>query len=306
MKLKFCILFLLIAISAFSVDVTLDENNDKKIDRWLKIEVYKDWKLLDVNGNDKPDESCFYVSEKNIVYLIFSDIQDYDADGKPDIFMTVTVKGKSFFKEIKIDSNNDGKIDLIRYEEKDKVYLQKSDENFNGKFDKIEEYNSNGVKIKESMDKITPEESTIDYFEKEILAKVTPQNKNLLLAFYEKNENERKYIMKKTLKPDDYRKIDEILFTLGYNNEKMDDIYYFDENGTILKEEHDTNNDTKPDMWVKYTYNAEGGLKDVVIEKDDNFDGKVDEWHYSNNKRQIIKVEKDTDFDGKIDSVKNY
>ena len=55
MKLKFCILFLLIAISAFSVDVTLDENNDKKIDRWLKIEVYKDWKLLDVNGNDKPE-----------------------------------------------------------------------------------------------------------------------------------------------------------------------------------------------------------------------------------------------------------
>jgi len=289
----------------FAIEFKLDENGDKKIDRILQADLYKEWKLLDLNGNDKADESCFYVKD-NIIYLIKSEIVDYNYDGKNDIWITVTVKGKSFFKEIKIDSDNDGRIDLIRYEENDFVYLQKMDENLDGKFDKIQEFNLSGIVIKEGVDRIIPDESNIDFFEKEILESLIPQSRNILLMYYDKDNKSKKYILKNDLRVDQKKKLQEIFQSLGYNDEKMDIYYYFDNNGNVEKEEHDTNNDGKPDMWVKYQYNVDLTLKEVVIEKDNNFDGKPDEWHHTDKNRRIKKVEKDTDFDGKVDSVKNY
>lgn len=302
----FCIfLFSLLTVSLFCVEFKLDENNYGKVDRIIQADIYKEWKQLDLNGNDKPDESCFYVKD-NIVYLIKSETIDYNSDGRFDIWITITVKGKSFFKEIKIDSNNDGKIDLIRYEENDYVYLQKSDENLDGKFDKIEEFNLSGNVIKVGLDKIIPDDFNVDFFEKDILANLIPQYKNILLTYFTKDKETKKYIVRQDLTPAQNKKLEEIFQSLGYNDEKMDIFYYYDNNGNIEKEEHDTNNDGKPDMWVKYKYNADGSLREVVIEKDNNFDGKPDEWHYTDKNRRVKKVEKDTNFDGKVDSVKNY
>jgi hypothetical protein len=91
------------------------------------------------------------------------------------------------------------------------------------------------------------------------------------------------------------------------NDGKTDDRYYYDpENGLLLREELDTNYDGKPDLWVIFEYNTDTSMKQCTIQKDNNFDGKIDEWHYSNNKRKIIKIEKDQNFDGKIDFTKNF
>ena len=86
---------------------------------------------------------------------------------------------------------------------------------------------------------------------------------------------------------------------------KMDDVYYY-ENDMLVKEELDTNYTGKPDMWVTFTYNPDNTFKECLIEKDNNGDGKPDEWHYTDSKRRVIKVEKSTKCDGKIDYVKNY
>ena len=305
MKYFIVLICMFLCFSICSIEFKLDTDEDKKIDRIIQVEVYKDWKLLDRNGNDKPDESCLYMKD-SIVYLIKSEVVDYNNDGKNDIWITITPKGKSFFKEIKIDSNNDGKIDLIRYEENDFVYLQKMDENLDGKFDKIEEYNVGGIVTKEGVDKIVPDESNFDFFEKEILEKLIPPYRTALLTYYKKDSSVKKYIVRDNLKPDEKKKLTEIFFTLGYGDEKMDVYYYFTNSGAVEKEEHDTNNDGKPDMWVKYAFNVDASLKEVIIEKDNNFDGKADEWHFTDKNRRIKKVEKDTNFDGKTDSVKNY
>ncbi len=305
MKLFFVFIFIFFSFCVYSTEFKVDSDGDKTIDRVMSVEVYKQWKNLDRNANDKPDESCFYVKD-GIVYLIKSEIVDYNNDGKNDIWITFTIKGKSFFKEIKIDSDNDGEIDLVRYEENDYVYLQKIDENLDGKYDKVEEYNLGGIVVKEGIDRLIPEEATIDFFEKDILNKLIPQHKSALLSYYKKDNKAKKFFLRDDLKSDDKKKLDEIFKSLGYGDEKSDVFYYFSNNGSIEREEHDNNNDGKPDMILKYAYNADGTLKEVIIEKDNNYDGKPDEWHYTDKNRRIKKVEKDTNFDGKVDNVKNY
>jgi hypothetical protein len=89
------------------------------------------------------------------------------------------------------------------------------------------------------------------------------------------------------------------------NDGKMDDFYFY-ENNLLVREELSTKFDGKIDMWVLFNYNPDNTLKDCVIQKDNNGDGKPDEWHYTDSKRRVIKVEKSTKFDGKIDYIKKY
>jgi hypothetical protein len=83
---------------------------------------------------------------------------------------------------------------------------------------------------------------------------------------------------------------------------KTDDKYFYDTvNGLLLREEIDSHNSGKADLWVIFEYNDDQSLKRCIIEKDNNKDGNADEWQYSDNKRRIVRVEKDTNFDGKVD-----
>jgi len=59
-------------------------------------------------------------------------------------------------------------------------------------------------------------------------------------------------------------------------------------------------------MWTHFYYNEKNEITESdkpIIIKDNNFDGKPDEWHFANKKRQIVRIEKDTDNDGKVDKV---
>ena len=62
------------------------------------------------------------------------------------------------------------------------------------------------------------------------------------------------------------------------NDGKYDDFYTFS-NNLLLKEEIDSNFDSKPDLWVIFKYKQNNSLEECIIEKDNNFDGKPDEWH---------------------------
>jgi hypothetical protein len=302
-----CLILIIIAAgNIFSVDFTVSTNNNGKIDRWINCELSKDWRKLDMNANGKPDESCFYVSDKNIVYLITDEKMDSFGTGNPNIFIKITVKGSNFFKEMKVDSNGDGKIDLSRYEQNDKVYLEKYDENFDGKIDRIVEFDKDGIMSKESLDKITPDEVEVDFFEKNILANLNGTNKNIVSSSYNKDSSKKVYAIKSGLKVDEKKKLDAALLTLGYNDEKMDKFYSYMPTGEVLLEEYDTNNDGKIDMWLRYAYKNDRSLKEIVIEKDNNYDGKVDDWQFTDSTRSVIRVEKDTNFDGKVDSVKKF
>lgn len=86
---------------------------------------------------------------------------------------------------------------------------------------------------------------------------------------------------------------------------KFDDTYYY-ENGNLVLEELDTNFNGKADQWVVFEYNADGSIKQCIIKKDNNHDGNPDEWHYTDDKRRVIKIEKDTNFDGKPDDIKEF
>jgi len=118
MRINIIRFFLLIFLNfnLLGWDFKIDTDNDGKIDRWVKADVMKNWDLLDVNKNRTADEKCFYISNKNIVYIIHREEMDSNSDGKPDIFIDVKVVDKDFFREISFDSNYDGKIDTIYYE----------------------------------------------------------------------------------------------------------------------------------------------------------------------------------------------
>ena len=43
-----------------------------------------------------------------------------------------------------------------------------------------------------------------------------------------------------------------------------------------------------------------------VSKVDSNFDGKMDQWHHSNEEGKLYKIEYDSDFDGTIDQVEHF
>ncbi|MCG8571049.1 MAG: hypothetical protein MJB14_12990 [Spirochaetes bacterium] len=230
------------SLSLFSGEIKLDQNKDGKTDRWITVNRAKQWLLYDINKNSKPDESIFYVNEKEWIYLIANEKLDFSGDGKPDVWIKNKFSGKTFVKTISIDSNYDGQIDLIRMEKNEKVYEQKSDTDFDRLFDTFEFFNHNGEKTKEGID--------------------TNKDQN----------------------PDDF--------------------YYF-EGKHLVKQELDTNYDKKPDLWILFQYFSDGKFEKSIIFKDNNTDGKADEWHYTNQKRQVIRIERDTNFDGKVDKIED-
>ena len=236
------IINLLIIFNLFALDVKLDTDNDNKIDRWINASLYKKWQLLDKNKNDIADESCFYISDKRIVYFINEEKFDYSKNGKPNIWINNKIKNNNFYTTIKADENSDGKIDLVVKKLNDIIYLQKSDTDFDGVLE-MEEHFNNGRKIKETID--------------------------------------------------------------TNSDGIMDDFYYF--NGDLIeKEELDTNYDKKPDIWVIFQYRPDHSLYECLIKKDNNYDGKADEWHFTDEKRRVIRIERDKNFDGKVDDIKKF
>ena len=304
MRYMIIMAMLIVGMNVFSTDFTV-KNKDGKIEQWINCDISKDWKIYDINGNGKADESCFYTSDKNIVYLISEQSYDSSGKGKPNIWIKYSYKGKNFSKEIKIDSNEDGSVDMIRYENNDRVYRQKRDENLDGKIDKIEDFDNAGNITKESVDRITPVEVENDFMKNDILNFMNTGDINKFLKFYDYDKKNGKYVLKSGLSSSDNRTLMKLLLPLGYNDEKPDSFYHYS-SGKMEKEEHDTNNDGKIDMQITYIFDAESKLIKGLLEKDNNYDGKFDEWHHINNRRQVTKIEKDSNFDGKVDDVKNF
>ena len=304
-KLLFLFSSFLLLFPIFGKDeeIALSTRKDGIINRWITAEICKDWRKYDFNGNGISDESFLYKSDKEIIYLIKSEKIDFKGVGKPNLFAKVRTDGRNVFRDIEIDTNLDGNIDVYIYEKNNVNYKIESDQNHDGKIDKIEEFSSRGTKTKMSTGKLIPIESTVANFNEQILNKLTKNEQDIVLSFYRKDEN--KYLIN-DLSRSNMTTLEKILEKLGYNDGKFHSFYYYSENGILRKEEHDTNNDGKIDLWVDYSYEPEGILKNIVIKKDNNYDGKPDEWHYSNSRRQIIKVEKSTNFDGIIDYVKDY
>jgi hypothetical protein len=228
---------LLMVTPIIAADIALDTNENGKEDRWMNIEKFRDWRKLDVNSNDIADESCFYVSPKNQVYIINTETLDYSGDGKADIFISNTVKGKVFYREIQIDSNSDGKADLIRYEENDKVYLQKSDVDFDGVYELKEEYEG-GQRVREFVDSNNDGryDDTYHY-----------QTDRLILEELDT----------------DYDKKTDMWVSFEYEEDNSI-------KETVIKK--DNNRDGSPDEW-HYTNKRRQVIR---IEKDTDFDGKVD------------------------------
>ncbi len=110
-------------------------------------------------------------------------------------------------------------------------------------------------------------------------------------------------------------------------NGRMNEFYYYvfinpetrlpgnkwlndDAQGKIpVRYELDTNHDGQLDMWVVFNYNTTWeivqGTSPTII-KDNNFDGKPDEWHYTDARRQVIRIERDQNFDGVVDKVDRF
>ena len=229
----------LIIFSIFSLDFYLDTDGDNKTDRWINGILYKKWQILDKNKNDIADESCFYTSDKNIVYFILDEKFDYTNDGKPNIWITNTIKNNNFHTEIKADENNDGKIDLIVYKVNDIMYLQKSDTDYNGSFE-MEEYFNNGKKVKEAIDN-NNDGIMDDFYYFDSVSKLI-----------EKEELDSNYDGKPDIwvifnyKPD--HSIDECLIEKDNNYDgKPDEWHYTDERRRVIRIERDTNFDGKVD-----------------------------------------------------------
>ncbi len=246
MIMRIMIICLMVSVCSglFGLDLSFDTNNDGVTDRWITVELMKDWAKFDFNKNGKPDESFFY-EESDKVFFISTEKLDSTKNGKPNIFMTNTVKGPDVMTKIESDVDGSGKINLVVFKKNDKKYLQKMDTDHYGVFDVEDAFDENGRMIRESVDS---------------------------------------------------KKV---------KNGTYDDNYYY-ENDLLVKEVLDSNFDGKPDVWVTFKYNPDNSFKECVIERDGNYDGKVDEWHYTDNQRRVIRVEKDTNGDGKPDKIIRY
>jgi hypothetical protein len=234
---KLFVLFILtfLSDSLFTIEITADTSGKGKIDRWLNVEIDKDWKKLDINKNDKPDESCFYIDGTK-VYFIRLEKLDSTGSGKPNIQITNKPEGNHYTTETEADSNIDGKIDLILQEKDGILIFKKSSFKYDEIFD-VEEYYENGKKIKECID--------------------------------------------------------------TNRDGKMDDFYYYSQD-LLLKEEIDSTYTGKPDMWIDFEYKTDGTLKQCVIKRSSKHDSVIDEWHYTDEKRRVIKIVKDPNRDGKL------
>lgn len=71
--------------------------------------------------------------------------------------------------------------------------------------------------------------------------------------------------------------------------------------GSLSVTAFDLNNDKKEDQWIL----SEQG-RTVRIERDLNFDSRIDQWQYPNAAGDIVEEEVDLDLDGKIDVVIFY
>lgn len=230
-----------------SLELAIDTNKDGKPDRWITITLYKEWEKFDFNKNGKADEECFYIDETKKVFLIEKEMFEYSQDGKifkgtPNVWINYEIKDEDFYSTMEADLDFDGKKELVIIKKNNRMILKKSDNNRDGKYDLLEEFDEKGKK------------------------KVSEDTNN---------------------------------------DGKFDGFYYYEEDKLIL-EEIDSNYDGKIDMWVIFEYNTDGSIKQCIIKKDNNHDGKPDEFHYTDDKRRVIKIEKDTDFDGKIDNIKEF
>lgn len=151
-KFIFFILFSFASMNFFAAEFELSTNNDGKIDRWITGELIKDWEKFDINKNDKPDESIFYVNSTNKVFLISEEKFDISHKGKPNVWIKYTVSGNDFYSETTTDEDLDGKIDSIAKKKNDVLVSTIIDTNKYGVFDLLIEYNSKGNEIKESID----------------------------------------------------------------------------------------------------------------------------------------------------------
>jgi hypothetical protein len=124
----------LFAVSAFGQEITDDNNDDGKIDRWIylsggtveRVEIDRDF-------DGKVDYIIFYDEED----LKKEEQLDYNYDGEMDD-LYLYVKGK--LKRREIDTNYDSKIDVWVY--LDGIYIEKyeKDTDFDGEIDFIKNY----------------------------------------------------------------------------------------------------------------------------------------------------------------------
>lgn len=69
----------------------------------------------------------------------------------------------------------------------------------------------------------------------------------------------------------------------------------------FMVEPTDLNQDEEPDQWV-----FKDNVRAQRVERDLNFDGKVDLWQYPDEKGQVVEEEMDLDMDGQVDVVVYY
>lgn len=229
---------------AYSFSINLDTNEDGKPDKWLELDGKAKWKLYDINGNNEPDESVFFVNKKNQIYVITSQRMDFSGNGKPDIWITNTFKGKHFTSLVKIDSNMDGKVDLIQYKENDVLMTEQTDADFDTKYDIFTEYYSDGKKKKEGNDQNQDGVPDDFYY---FLKTGETDRQELDTNFDKKPDYWVQYEYDKT------RKLKKCILIRDSNFDgKPDEWHYTNEYRQVVKIEKDTNFDGKPDSVKKF------------------------------------------------------
>ena len=219
-------------------------------------------------------------------------------------------------KKISIDSNSDGKNDdwIICYTDQSQVH--KYDFNKDGKY--TEEWFCQGFLIKEEKIDFN-HDGTVDtwifniYKDNKVTTSIEMDtNKDNIIDVWQTKVNnflvKRVHDLNFDKIPDEFSYYEAghlIREELDTNNDtKIDDVYHYIAD-TLIKQEIDNDFNGQFDLWIEYTYKG-SALQKACITKDNNGDGKPDEWHHANNKRQVTKIEYDHNFDGRIDKVEKF
>ena len=173
-----------------------------------------------------------------------------------------------------IDTNLDGKFDVIISYKNGKIFSKKKDSNFDNFFELRYFYSKKGKIVKK------------EYFNKKCKIPVKIEENNIL--FIDLNCSgifEKKVVTNGNKKTIFIDKNEDKVFEQKW-------IYY---GKKLVSAAEDKNNDGKFDYLIFYK-----DSKLSKIEIDSNFNGKIDIWEfYKNNK--LVKRSKDLNFDGKID-----
>jgi len=227
------------------------------------------------------DHTVFFDDDENPLKIIL----DTNGNSDPDQWQQYQ---KGSLKSFESDRNHDGTPDLkIFYVNGEKKRLIKDDD-FNGFFEIIQQFETDGwaITVELDADENSHADSIFFYTKEGLARKDVDENADGCIDFRESYDHTGRMV-----------KSEEAVDGAGCLNMA----WYYDESQVPVRAEKDTDADGRPDIWYCYS-----GNRLTKVHEDTNHDGKPDVWEEFGAEEEMIRRSKDLNYDGVPDIKEDF